>query len=627
MAKRWACWRSATTETGSSARSKRARDARVHARDIGMIVAHGNGTAQSDATEAAALRHRVRRSMPTGDRIQVGVGTSDRRGRHPGNDARACCDSQANRARHRDARFDCARMYGCAAVANGATPAQRHRAHRVSRLRRNGCRAGRSRGFRLTAAAPAPSDAFDEPIRCGIDSVEIARIERLLAETPADELAQAVLGERDRRQRGRRRPRGKPCRPLRSEGGLRKAVSARAAAGRVAPADFSVVRDGYGAPRIECNANARKVLDHARIADIAVSLTHDRTRASAVALALPMSTAVPLAGTLLFGLLPFRRRVVIDNLRRVFGSAVPEAELTRLAKAHYAHLGKLVAEFVRFRFLSASTKREQVRVENVELLVSALQRGEGVLILTGHFGNWEVATVAGIRELSRGPRPLPFRSPTDQAALAGCARHAAIQPLRFRRHRETRLARRDRLAARARRRRRVPVRSICRWRRRHRRRVLRPAGGHVQEPRGDRPFDGCAGDAGVVVARAGRTARAALRRAGATRRRRQRQRFDLPHHARIQRGDRATGAAPSRAMVVGPPPLEVGAPQAATHRSARRANRRGRPTYKVAVIPASARGLAKPRRMIRSRGPTPAPTRLQPQHEESSCRYRCIKPA
>ena len=40
----------------------------------------------------------------------------------------------------------------------------------------------------MTAAAPAPADAFDEAIRCGIDSIEIARIERLLAETPADEL-------------------------------------------------------------------------------------------------------------------------------------------------------------------------------------------------------------------------------------------------------------------------------------------------------------------------------------------------------------------------------------------------------------------------------------------------------
>jgi hypothetical protein len=36
-----------------------------------------------------------------------------------------------------------------------------------------------------TLAPIAPSDA---PIRCGIDSVEIARIERLLAETPVAEL-------------------------------------------------------------------------------------------------------------------------------------------------------------------------------------------------------------------------------------------------------------------------------------------------------------------------------------------------------------------------------------------------------------------------------------------------------
>ena len=249
----------------------------------------------------------------------------------------------------------------------------------------------------MTAAAPAPADAFDEPIRCGIDSIEIARIERLLAETPADELRKLYsANEIGDSGDGAGRAASLAARYAAKEACV-KLFPRELAAGRVAPADFSVVRDGYGAPRIECNANARKVLDHARIADIAVSLTHDRTRASAVALALPMSTAVPLAGTLLFGLLPFRRRVVIDNLRRVFGSAVPEAELTRLAKAHYAHLGKLVAEFVRFRFLSARRKREQVRVENVELLVSALQRGAGVLILTGHFGNWEVATVAGIQ--------------------------------------------------------------------------------------------------------------------------------------------------------------------------------------------------------------------------------------
>jgi KDO2-lipid IV(A) lauroyltransferase len=267
----------------------------------------------------------------------------------------------------------------------------------MSRLRRNGRRAGGSHGIRLTTAAPAPADASGGPIRCGIDSVEIARIERLLAETPVDELGKLYsITELADSGEGAGRPASLAARYAAKEACV-KLFPRELAAGRLAPADFSVVRDGYGAPRIDCNANARKVLDQARIADITVSLTHDRTRASAVALALPMSTAVPLAGTLLFGLLPFRRRVVVENLRRVFGNGVPEAELVRLAKAHYAHLGRLIAEFVRFRFLSARAKREQVVVENLELFATAFRRGKGVLILTGHFGNWEVATVAGIQ--------------------------------------------------------------------------------------------------------------------------------------------------------------------------------------------------------------------------------------
>ena len=38
-----------------------------------------------------------------------------------------------------------------------------------------------------------------------------------------------------------------------------------------------------------------------------------------------------------------------------------------------------------------------MRVENLDVFVDAFRRGKGVLVLTGHFGNWEVATVAGIR--------------------------------------------------------------------------------------------------------------------------------------------------------------------------------------------------------------------------------------
>jgi KDO2-lipid IV(A) lauroyltransferase len=248
----------------------------------------------------------------------------------------------------------------------------------------------------LTAAPATPSTPPNAPVRCGIDSVEIQRIERLLEQTAAADLAKLFSPQEiEDSGQGVGRASSLAARYAAKEACI-KLFPRELAAGRIEPADFSVARDGYGAPTVVCSANARRILDHARIGDIAISLTHDRTSASAVALALPMSTSVPLAGRLLFNMLPIRRGVVLDNLRRVFGSAVPLPELHRLAQAHYAHLWRLIVEFVRFRFLSAARKRSLVRVENLDAFADAFHRGDGVIVLAGHFGNWEVATVAGV---------------------------------------------------------------------------------------------------------------------------------------------------------------------------------------------------------------------------------------
>ncbi len=235
------------------------------------------------------------------------------------------------------------------------------------------------------------------PTRCGIDSVEIARIERMLDESPADDLAKIFSAqELADSGSGAGRAASLAARYAAKEACI-KLFPRELALGQIEPAQFAVERDAYGAPQIICGAGAQAVLDRHRLSGIAISLTHDRTSASAVALALPTTTLVPLAGRILFHAVPFRRRVVMDNLRRVFGAAVPPGEIERLAQAHYAHLAQLGIEFFKFRWLSAERKRALVRVENLEAFVNAFRNGKGVLILTGHFGNWEVATVAGIQ--------------------------------------------------------------------------------------------------------------------------------------------------------------------------------------------------------------------------------------
>ncbi|HSQ79817.1 MAG TPA: 4'-phosphopantetheinyl transferase superfamily protein [Casimicrobiaceae bacterium] len=251
----------------------------------------------------------------------------------------------------------------------------------------------------MSAQGVAPRTAAPEPapVRCGIDSIEIARIERLLVETPPADLAKIFSpAELADAGDGPGRSASLAARYAAKEACV-KLFAPELAAGKVEPADFSVVRDGYGAPGIECAPRAQALLDRARLAGIAISLTHDRSSASAVALALPMTTEVPLAGRVFFRLFPFRREVILANLRRVFGAAVPPVEIDRLAQAHYAHLWRLIVEFFRFRWLSAARKRALVRVENLDTFIAALHAGRGVLVLTGHFGNWEVATVAGIQ--------------------------------------------------------------------------------------------------------------------------------------------------------------------------------------------------------------------------------------
>ena len=232
--------------------------------------------------------------------------------------------------------------------------------------------------------------------RCGIDTVEIARIERLLNESDAASLARIFSAqELSDAGDGPGRAASLAARFAAKEACV-KLFPRELSLGTIEPAEFSVVSDGYGAPAVVCGDKAQALLARHRIRSIAISLSHDRTSASAVTLALPAETHASLAGKLLYRALPFRRGVVLENLRRVFGFAVPESEIERLAKAHYAHVGRLFVEFLRFRWLSMARKKAIVRVENVDVLARALGLGRGVLVLTGHFGNFEVSTVAGL---------------------------------------------------------------------------------------------------------------------------------------------------------------------------------------------------------------------------------------
>ena len=241
------------------------------------------------------------------------------------------------------------------------------------------------------------ADALAPAGHCGIDTVEIARIERLLAETPAEDLAKMFsAAELEDSGDGPGRAASLAARFAAKEACV-KLFPREAALGTIALEDFSIARDNYGAPRVVCGPRAEAVLGRHRIAAIDVSLTHDRVSASAVAQARRAAVKVPFYGRLLYRFLPFRRAVVLENLRRVYGDTRSGGRRSSGSRRRTTrHLLQLLGEFVHYRFMSAERKASLVRVENYEAFAAALQQGKGVLILTGHFGNWEVATIAGL---------------------------------------------------------------------------------------------------------------------------------------------------------------------------------------------------------------------------------------
>ena len=94
---------------------------------------------------------------------------------------------------------------------------------------------------------------------------------------------------------------------------------------------------------------------------------------------------------LLFHTLSARhRRIARTNLERAFGASLTPRERERLARASFAHAGKIMADAAYFR-LCARLPLERLAVfEGTEHLLRAAAGKRGALVFSGHFGHWEM---------------------------------------------------------------------------------------------------------------------------------------------------------------------------------------------------------------------------------------------
>ena len=83
------------------------------------------------------------------------------------------------------------------------------------------------------------------------------------------------------------------------------------------------------------------------------------------------------------------RRLARANLERVYPDW-PAERVEATARAVFKELGRNVYDFLRYPDLPETDRRDLIRVEGTEVLEALRAQDRGAVIVTGHFGSWEI---------------------------------------------------------------------------------------------------------------------------------------------------------------------------------------------------------------------------------------------
>jgi KDO2-lipid IV(A) lauroyltransferase len=119
---------------------------------------------------------------------------------------------------------------------------------------------------------------------------------------------------------------------------------------------------------------------------------------------LPLKVSLKLGeglGGLLFFFWKSRRKIAIRNLEGAVArqalaiDSAPEAIIRR----NFQNLGKSFAEVVKIYYGLGGRIIQSVEIKGVEHYLKAREKGLGILVITGHCGNWELSALAVAKQL------------------------------------------------------------------------------------------------------------------------------------------------------------------------------------------------------------------------------------
>ncbi len=100
-----------------------------------------------------------------------------------------------------------------------------------------------------------------------------------------------------------------------------------------------------------------------------------------------------LMGQILFLADRKHRKIALNNLTYAFGHEKNPSEIKILARRVFKNLGQIIFEIGWSLRLEAKDFQKYFSIQGLSNYTSAYEKGRGVLLLTAHFGNWELLPV------------------------------------------------------------------------------------------------------------------------------------------------------------------------------------------------------------------------------------------
>lgn len=112
-------------------------------------------------------------------------------------------------------------------------------------------------------------------------------------------------------------------------------------------------------------------------------------------------------GSLAHSMLPSRRRLAFDNIKKGLSATLPDLEIESIVRAVFQNTGRTLVETARFDRLDPTRLKALIEPAGLEAMREARAQGRGAIVATAHFGNWELM----------GVFPALFDIPSDTLAI------------------------------------------------------------------------------------------------------------------------------------------------------------------------------------------------------------------